>query len=55
MTTKNSSENQFINSLKQGRSVLRPQTEKVEISREEIINTLKTIESLKRKWLSYLK
>jgi len=29
--------------------------EKVEISKEEIINTLRIIESLKRKWLSYLK
>lgn len=53
--TKNTSERQFINSLQRGEPRLKPQVEKVEISREEIISALKTIESLKRKWLSYLK
>ena len=40
---------------KQSDSKLKLPVEKVEISKEEIINTLKTIESLKRKWLSYIK
>lgn len=51
----NSTAKQEIYLSKQNKDNLKRPLEKVEISKEEIINTLKTIESLKRKWLSYLK
>jgi len=52
---KNTAEDKVIYMPKQAKPKIRPSGEKVEIDREEIINTLKTIESLKRKWLSHLK
>lgn len=45
----------FIPSQEQSEPKFKPEAEKVEINKEDIINTLKVIESLKRKWLSYLK
>jgi len=53
--TKSTTEDKMLFIPKQVEPKVRPSAEKVEIDKEDIINILKTIESLKRKWLSYLK